>query len=142
MDCEKLRDLLEQAPDAIIFADCEGVIHLWNGKATEVFGFTACEAKNHTLDMIIPPGLRNEYWRGFRQATGTGRGQSRERRLTTQALRKDGRPLYVDLCFSVAHDAAGATTGAIVIVRDVTGRFLAEDSALDFERHLRVDHAT
>ena len=34
------RAILEQAPDAILYADREGIIRLWNRGADTVFGFS------------------------------------------------------------------------------------------------------
>lgn len=50
--------IVAEAGDAIVFADREGVIRLWNRRAEEVFGYTAGDALGQTLDIIIPEGLR------------------------------------------------------------------------------------
>src|ERR1019366_10740750 len=36
--------LVEAMPDAVIYADAEGMIRSWNGGATRIFGFAAEEA--------------------------------------------------------------------------------------------------
>jgi PAS domain S-box-containing protein len=50
--------LLEAAGDAIIVADREGLIRLWNPAAVRLFGFTAEEAVGQSLDLIIPDRFR------------------------------------------------------------------------------------
>ena len=45
--------IVEQAPVALIFADCEGVIRVWNRTAEAVFGHSASEAVGASLDLII-----------------------------------------------------------------------------------------
>ena len=40
--------------DALIFADCEGRIRVWNGAAEALFGFPASAAIGQSLDLIIP----------------------------------------------------------------------------------------
>jgi PAS domain-containing protein len=47
-------ELIAHAPDAIIFADCTGVIRLWNRAAETMFGHGAAEAIGQTLDFIVP----------------------------------------------------------------------------------------
>lgn len=41
---ELFRAVVEQGPDALIFADCEGTIRLWNARAEAIFGYAAAEA--------------------------------------------------------------------------------------------------
>jgi PAS domain S-box-containing protein len=43
--------------DAIVYADADGVIQLWNRGATRIIGFTETEALGRSLDIIIPQGL-------------------------------------------------------------------------------------
>jgi len=50
--------MVEQAPDAIIFAHCEGAIRVWNRGAQNVFGYAAAEVLGNSLDLIIPQRLR------------------------------------------------------------------------------------
>lgn len=57
-------ELVEQAPDALIFADRDGVIRVWNRAAERTFGHRATEAIGQTLDIIIPESLREAHWRG------------------------------------------------------------------------------
>ena len=42
------------APDAIIYADAQGLIQFWNRSAERIFGFPEAEALGKTLDIIIP----------------------------------------------------------------------------------------
>ena len=45
--------LVEQAPDAVIFADAQGVIRVWNPRAEQVFGYSVGglgpESEHHLL---------------------------------------------------------------------------------------------
>ena len=52
------QQIVEGIPDALIFADENGIIRLWNGGAQALFGFTATEAIGQRLDLIIPERLR------------------------------------------------------------------------------------
>jgi len=58
MEFEQLyKAIVDQAPDAIIFADPQGLIRLWNAGAEAIFGFSSTEALNQSLDLIIPADL-------------------------------------------------------------------------------------
>ena len=121
--------MVEQIPDAVVFADCEGLIRVWNHGAELVFGFTAGEVLGRSLDVIIPERLRAAHWQGFRRAIDDGRTHAANRVRTTRSLHKDGRKLYVDLSFGVITDSSGSVAGAVAVGRDCTERF-EEEKAL------------
>ena len=120
------RAIVEQAPEAIIFADRKGLIRLWNGGAVNVFGHTADEAMGQSLDIIIPERLRRAHWEGFNHAVDTGQQRYVNRVLTTRSMHKNGAKLYVDLSFALVRDEAGAVVGALAVGRDCTARYLAD----------------
>jgi PAS domain S-box-containing protein len=109
--------IVEQAPDAVIFADREGAIRVWNRAAETVFGYSAAEVLGGSLDLIIPERLRTAHWNGFREAIRTGRTKHAGRALTTRSMHKDGTRLYLDVSFSLVRDSAGAVVGALAIGR-------------------------
>jgi PAS domain S-box-containing protein len=121
--------IVEQAPEAIIFADREGAIRLWNGGAEAVFGHAAADVIGQSLDVIIPERLRRAHWDGFNHAISTGQQKYVNRVLTTRSMHKNGAKLYVDLSFALVRDEGGAVAGALAVGRDCTARHLA-DSAL------------
>ena len=51
------RKFVEQAPDALLYSDREGIIRLWNQGAERIFGFSAAEAVGASLDIIIPESM-------------------------------------------------------------------------------------
>jgi PAS domain S-box-containing protein len=118
--------IVEQAPDAVIFSDPEGLIRVWNRGAEAIFGYAAPEVLGASLDVIIPEQLRNAHWQAFRKALESGTTKYAGRVLTTRSMHKDGRRLYVDLSFSLVRDAGGAIIGALAMARDGTERYLAE----------------
>ena len=120
------RRIVEQTTDAVIFADREGLIRIWNRGAEAVFGFPAAEALGQSLDIIIPEELRKRHWEGYKRAIGVGRTRLGSRVLVTRGLHRDGSRLYVDLSFAVIVDDEGRAEGALAIGRNVTERYLAE----------------
>ena len=119
--------IVEQAPEAIIFADRDGAIQLWNGGAETVFGHTAAEVLGHSLDVIIPERLQRAHWEGFHRAIDTGRVKYVNRVLTTRSMHKNGSKLYVDLSFALVRDEAGVVVGALAVGRDCTAHYLSEN---------------
>ena len=120
------RAIVEQSQDAIIFADREGIIRLWNRGAEIIFGYAASEAVGHSLDLIVPDRFRQAHNEGFRRAVASGMVRHDGRVLTTRSQHKYGSRLYVDLSFGLVKDESGAVTGAFAIGRDCTARFLEQ----------------
>jgi PAS domain S-box-containing protein len=115
--------LVDQAPDAVIFADRNGVIRVWNAAAERIFGFPAEAALGQDLNIIIPESLRDAHWQGYDRALGAGDTKYRGQSLPTKALKADGSQFYVELSFAIVHGAGGEVIGAMAQARDITERF-------------------
>src|SRR5205823_5539343 len=126
--------LLEQAPDALIFADRAGVIRVWNAAAERIFGFTASDAIGRQLDIIIPDALRDAHWQGYHRALAAGDTKYRGQSLPTKAVMADGSQIYVELSFAIVHTSDGEVAGAMAQARDITERFQRDR---DLRRRLR-----
>jgi PAS domain S-box-containing protein len=120
------RAVIEQAADAIIFADREGRIRIWNAGAEAVFGYAAAEVLGRRLDVLIPERLRAAHWAAFDKAIATRQQKYGRESMTTRSVHKDGSDLYVDLSFALVKDEAGQVLGSVAMARDITSRFLAE----------------
>lgn len=115
--------IVESAPDAIIMADRDGTIRLWNGGAQAVFGYSAAEAVGQNLDLIIPERLRERHWNGFRKAMETGITRYGRELLSVPAIRKDEVRISVEFSVALLRDPAGEILGVAAIMRDVTQRW-------------------
>ena len=118
------RTLVENAPDAIVFADAAGTIRFWNRGAERIFGFTEAEALGQSLDLIIPENLRPRHWEGYHAtmrsgSTRYGAGDT----LAVPAIRKDRRRISVEFTILPFRDNAGQIIGIAAILRDVSARF-------------------
>ena len=122
--------IIEQTVEAVIYADAEGVIRLWNAGAAQIFGFAAAEAVGASLDLIIPERLREAHWRGYRAAVASGRTRLGGRATLTKGLHKSGGSVYVEMSFSLVKDATDRVTGSVAIARDVTDKHLNARQAL------------
>ncbi len=129
--------LVQAAGDAIIVADVEGRIVLWNPAAERLFGFTATEAVGSLLDLIIPARFWERHWRGCQTVMQTGQtrygsqvlrvpalrcqtvmqtGQTRygSQVLRVPALRKDGQRVSIAFTVALLHTPAGGLTGRVM----------------------------
>lgn len=120
------RQIVEQAQDAIIFADRDGVIRFWNGGAEVIFGYTAEEAVGRTLDIIIPERLRSRHWEGYHKVMATGVTRYGREFLAVPGIRKDGTRVSLEFTIVLLRDETGALLGPAAILRDVTARWQQE----------------
>jgi PAS domain S-box-containing protein len=120
------RAIVEASSDAVIFADRDGLIHLWNRGAERIFGYERAEVVGQRLDIIIPERLQRAHWDAFDRSVETGVTKHTDRVLTTRSVHKSGAKLYVDLSFGLVKDSDGFVLGAFAVGRDCTQRYLAE----------------
>ena len=132
------RALIEQVADAVIFADSEGRIRVWNAGAEAVFGYAAGEVVGRHLDVLIPERLRRAHWKAFDEAVATGRMKHGRESMTTRSAHKDGSDMYVDLSFALVKDDAGRVLGAVAMARDITSRYMADKEARRRIRELQA----
>jgi PAS domain S-box-containing protein len=116
--------VLAARSDAIIAADREGIIRVWNPGAERIFGHTAAEAVSRSLDIIIPERLRQRHWDGYRQTMATGESRYGDGDLlSVPAVGKDGATLSIEFTVVPLKSAAGEMIGIVAVLRDVTRRF-------------------
>jgi PAS domain S-box-containing protein len=120
--------LIQAAGDAIIVADGEGRIVLWNPAAERLFGFTAAEAVGSSLDLIIPERFRARHWTGYQTVMQTGQTRYGTQVLRVPALRQDGTRLSIAFTVALLHGPDGRCTGLAAIVRDDTERWQEEQA--------------
>jgi PAS domain S-box-containing protein len=120
------REIIEQAAEAIILADCDGVIRLWNRGAQLIFGFTAAEALGQSLDLIIPERLQARHWEGYRRVMNGGGTRYADELLNVPARCRDGRQISCAFSIVMVHDQEGTVVGIAAIMRDVTAQWQRE----------------
>ena len=119
------RKLIQEAPDAIIYADVGGMIRFWNRGAERIFGHTSDEAVGASLDLIIPKFLRERHWTGYKAVMMTGVTQYDTKVLAVPAQRKDGSRISIEFTVALIRDR-GRLLGAAALIRDVTERWERE----------------
>lgn len=114
--------IVQQTSEAIIFADRDGVIRIWNRGAETLFGHSAAEAVGHSLDIIVPERLRQAHWDGFHRAIAQGRTRHGGQIRTTRAVHRNGHKIYLDMGFDLVTDSDGSVIGSVAVARDATAR--------------------
>lgn len=118
------RALIERGPDAVIYADRDGRIRLWNAGAERIFDFSAEEALGQSLDIIIPERLRDRHWAGYERMMETGQSSyPPDRLLSVPAMTKSGATLSIQFTIAPVTDGDGGICGLVAILRDVTATF-------------------
>jgi PAS domain S-box-containing protein len=121
-----LEQLVNEAPDAILISDLEGIIRFWNRGAELIFGHTAVEAVGRSLDLIIPENLRARHWEGYWRVMRSGETKYRTGLLSSPGLRKDGSRVSLAFSMILLRDASGAVSGCGTIMRDVSEQWQRE----------------
>ena len=121
-----MEQVLNNAPDAILVADKEGIIRFWNSGAETLFGQTATEAVGQSLDLIIPENLRGRHWEGYWRGMATGEAKYKTGLLAAPGQRKDGSRISLEFSMVLLRDDAGTMQGVASIMRDVTAHWQKE----------------
>jgi PAS domain S-box-containing protein len=117
------QQVIEALGDAIVVADKEGAIQLWNPAAERLFGFTSAEAIGHALDLIVPERYRERHWAGYRRTMIAGQTRYSHDVLRVPALHKDGRALSIAFTVGLLYDRNRQVTGIVAVIRDDTAEF-------------------
>jgi PAS domain S-box-containing protein len=115
--------LVRAIGDGVIVCDAAGAITFWNDAATRIFGFTAADALGQSLDLIIPERQRQRHWDGYHKTMATGETRYGHDLLRVPAVHKEGKPLSIAFTVALLHDAAGAVSAIVAVVRDETSRW-------------------
>jgi PAS domain S-box-containing protein len=141
------RTLISDTPDAIIYADVDGVIRFWNSGAERIFGFSAAEAVERSLDIIVPENLRARHWNGYAETMRTGKTRyGAGDLLAVPAMRKDGTRISVEFTILPVCDEGGSLVGIAAILRDVSERYretkALRERLVQLESNMVALHAT
>jgi PAS domain S-box-containing protein len=117
------RRIVENSPLAILFADREGKIRLWNAGAEALFGYTAQEALGQSLDLIVPERQRARHWEGWEKVMASGVTKYGRDPLAVPAVRKDGARISIEFHVVLVRAESGELTGVAAMVQDVTARW-------------------
>ena len=117
------RQIVDKAADAIIFADEQGIIRLWNAGAEAIFGYPAEEALGQSLDLIVPEKLRKRHWEGYRTVMATGKTKYGKGTLAVPAITKSDNRISIEFTIVLVTSDSGEPQGTAAVIRDVTERW-------------------
>ena len=109
--------VLGQMADAVIYADRDGKIALWNRAAVALFGHEPVEALGRSIDLIVPERLREPHWRGFHAAMASGALKLSGKPTLTRAQHKDGSRIYIQMSFALVKDGDDRPVGSVAVAR-------------------------
>ncbi|MBO9538931.1 diguanylate cyclase [Herbaspirillum sp.] len=123
---DELRAILENAQDAFIAADEQGVIVEWNRQAELLLGWMRTEAVGRKMaELIIPQDMREAHYRGMKEFLETGASVVINNRIELQALHHDGHELPVEI--TVGHVKRHSGHLFIAFLHDITERLAFRD---------------
>lgn len=131
--------LLENISDAIIAADLQFHIQLWNTSAETLYGWTEKEVLHDPVSKFIQNDHLSETWETIIRTTrecGFWRGELIQNR-------RDGTRIPILATVSLVRDLQGKPIGFVTINRDITERKQAEEALRKNEQVLRlfVEHS-
>jgi len=125
-----LAALVESSDDAIISKSLQGIITTWNRGAEKLFGYTAEEAIDKSITMLIPP----EWIHEETQILASIKSGERVDHYETVRQRKDGTHVDISLTISPIRGETGQIIGASKIARDISERKRIEQELSEYAR--------
>jgi diguanylate cyclase (GGDEF)-like protein/PAS domain S-box-containing protein len=131
---ETLAAVIDASPVAIVCADPDRRIFLWNRAAERIFGYTAEEAIGQSA-RDMPPHIGSESFGLVRRALD---GEV-VRDVHLKRLRKDGMTVEVRAAAAALHDPDGSVRGVARVYEDITDRLRIE---AQLKRIAQIDQLT
>lgn len=133
----RFRELIENAPDAILQVDSTGAIVIANRTAETIFGYSRAELVSGNVDMLVPEASRRGHAEHRQVFAAAGITRPMGQGLDLYARRKDGTELPVEISLSPVTGESG--TNVIAVIRDVTERRLAEQQIRSLQQSYMVE---
>lgn len=124
---ERTHLIIENALDAVIGMDPDGVVTGWNRQAEIVFGWPSETILGRRLsEIILPPAMRAAHEQSLHDLYQTGNGPGTGRRVEMDALHRNGHTIAVEMAVTPVVAADGALLSFSAFVRDISERVRAE----------------
>ena len=121
----KLEAFFDSSIDAVVQMDFDGYITGWNHQAEKVFGWSAEEILDQTIEQtIIPERYRDAHKKGMKRFLQTGKTSVMNSLIEIHALHRDGHEFPIELSVSVIDSADLQEFNAYI--RDISERKHAE----------------
>ena len=118
----------------VVAVGCESTIQEWNSGAEQIFGYTAVEAINQPLTILIPERFQKAHSEGFKKAIT--KGELRHKGLTHEltGLRKNGEEFPLQLTLGCWKREEDIFFSAIIL--DISDRKQAEEELKAHKQNL------
>jgi diguanylate cyclase (GGDEF)-like protein/PAS domain S-box-containing protein len=121
----KLEAFFDSSIDAVVQMDFDGYITGWNHQAEKIFGWSAEEILDQTIEQtIIPERYRDAHKKGMKRFLETGKTTVMNSLIEIHALHRDGHEFPIELSLSVIDSADLQEFNAYI--RDISERKHAE----------------
>jgi PAS domain S-box-containing protein len=120
----RFRELIENAPDAILQVDPGGKIVVANHTAERMFGYTREELLGTNVDTLVPMRARAGHIKHRTVFAKSPKIRPMGSGMELSALRKDGIEVPVEISLSPSYQEGG--THVTAVIRDVSERRQAE----------------
>ncbi len=127
------RNLVNSMQDAIVLADTNGKIILFNPSAERLFKCNMKDAAGASIARFCPPELRSEQTEKLRQVMADGFVPPYQ----TERLTADGRHVPVEISLSTRTDDHGKSIGFLAVFRDLTDLKAVERKARESDLRFR-----
>lgn len=133
---ERLMRAIEQAGDAMIISDPDGVMQYVNPAFEKITGYTRAEALGKKTS-LLKSGVQDGDFYGRLWKTISA-GETWEGRLVNR--HKDGRLYTEQAVITAVRDAAGVTVNYVAVKRDITESLRMEEQLLQAQKMDAIGH--
>ncbi|QEE31488.1 PAS domain S-box protein [Terriglobus albidus] len=120
----KFREMIEEAPDAILEVNQTGYIVIANKTSETLFGYTREELLGQPVEILVPMPHRGNHADNVARFVRSGKTRPMGQGLDLNARRKDGSEFPVEISLSPIRSAQEVLI--VVVIRDVSERRKAE----------------
>ncbi|NTV94058.1 MAG: PAS domain S-box protein [Thiobacillus sp.] len=131
---DRLRSVLETAPDAILLADVAGNVVGLNAGAERLFGYTRDEMLGRPVACLIPERYRAGHEAAMQRLAAGATPRLLGQLMELEALRRDGSECPVELVLGAWETPAGRHFSAVM--RDITERKRVETELAGYRQNL------
>lgn len=134
----QLQTIFNEAPDALIVINEEGIIIRWNPQAEKIFGWTLMEVIGKPMrELIIPEQHRENHSKGFHNFLLTGNGPLINKTTEITALNKKNVEFDIELTVSPATILGKYIF--IAFVKDISLRKKMENEKIEADKLVRLN---
>jgi PAS domain S-box-containing protein len=122
----QIETLLQNAPNAVIVIDEQGLVKKWNKKSELIFGWTAEEVMNKYMhNLIMPERYMQAHQKGIKHFLHTGEGPVLNKTIEISAVRKNKEEFPIELSISAIKSQGKFLF--IAFISDISQRRKAEE---------------